>query len=127
MKYVLAYKAGSEAEAVSKYESMGYSVVQRSKDGPRLGGGETSHHRGDTIEFRGSVLMQVTEERFEEIQRYGADGISGSSLADRLEERLAGHSTHREVFQQTRGMRSRGGTQYFYEDRRGSEEEANHG
>ena len=48
-------------------------------------------HEGDHVECMGNLLYETTEERWKEIQKYGADGAGGQEEADRVEDRIIRH------------------------------------
>lgn len=86
--YVLANLADTECGA-SYYESMGYTPVPwEGLEKPRLKPIRSGHHIGDPQQFRGQVLMQISLEEHERLEREGEDGTGGQAGADFWENLL---------------------------------------
>lgn len=92
-KYCLVSLTGDD---VATYLDMGWEACRWGKkdtesgyDGPHvLSGREGDRKKGAEIHARGCLLMEITEERHQEILDYGPDGASGYALSDALEERI---------------------------------------
>jgi hypothetical protein len=92
-KYVLANKMlGENAGGVEYYESIGYRIEHKSKDGPRFSGFNSRDQKeGDVLERRELVLMSIAKTSSDEremtaelIERYGPRGDTGLQRFDDL-------------------------------------------
>lgn len=117
-EYAFAYKAGTDTESVSYFESLGYVIERWSaeEDGLRLAAGRTSHHKGEPIEYRGHVLMSIEREELERIRKFGPDGNTGSQLTDIMERKVRLRTMHREAFKAKPQART-----FAFEDRKETE------
>ena len=83
-------------DQVSEYADAGWTAVrwgkkegEREYAGPHvLSGRETDREKGKEVHARGCLLMEISEERFREIEDYGPDGTTGLAFSDALEERI---------------------------------------
>lgn len=108
-KYVFVPKSATEY-GVDHYNYLGYVVETYQKDGPYLAMGKKKAD-GTEIEARGQVLMSVELERWEQIQEYGEDGISGQRAADEQQKRML--NSGKAVNDLMRGIRYRSGGDSF--------------
>ena len=88
--YVYAY-LGDDHLGFEYYRDLGYRTETHHPDGVRPGG--SSGKQDEEITFRGHVLMSIDNETREEIDRYGADGMSGLELADKIEAKISGNKS----------------------------------
>lgn len=82
-KYVWVCEAFADT-GPDLYAAQGYEVETYSVDGVAPKGGRTGKP-GEIIKYRGHILMSVSKERAEEIDRYGADGNGGQERIDEIE------------------------------------------
>lgn len=95
-RYGLIYKANADM-GVEYFASMGWEPVkdQGADDhgnpkGEYLAGGRTTQRNGQVIEYRGHVLMRISEELWDELNLFGIDGNTGQAGSDYWEKRLRG-------------------------------------
>ena len=84
-KYVLVNTI--DPALVEQYREDGWTSVERTERGARLSGGATAQN-GQEQSYRGSVLMEIPLERWEQIQREGPEGGRGQEYADQIEAQI---------------------------------------
>lgn len=89
--YVWVFKA-DQHQGPDYYLAVGYEVETQRPNGPKPIGGRLTRKDGETIEWRGHVLMSCSLARKAEIEAYGEDGEedhpetwTGQRHADSLE------------------------------------------
>lgn len=112
--YVLANKTG--IMGADWYQMLGYKIetadytAAGQAKGVYLAGGKTAR-QGEPLEMMGLVLMSISKEKHDLIERHGIDGQSGQAEADEIEARIIDKEAG--GTDEMRGMRSRRGVQYF--------------
>lgn len=105
--YTLVYSGDGADQGVEHYRSIGYVVEEASADGVALQAG-TTVAMGQPITMRGHVLMSCSQERYEEIEQYGADGDTGQAYANEVEERIVSRTGGRDLLRGLHGPRGLG-------------------
>lgn len=115
MVYCLVSKTLTGMFSVEHYENIGWHKVLKKNGGPELAAGSDSRKDGTMVEYQGLVLMEMSQEDFDDLQRVGEDGEGGQELADLIEERLRDRSADIREIQQQAGvpMTSSEGSRYF--------------
>jgi hypothetical protein len=85
-KYVLAWQA-DDVTGASYYESLGYDIELYRDGGPRLAAMRKAQP-GEAMVFRGCVLMSISLEAYNELQKFGEEGNTGQAWADSIEKRI---------------------------------------
>ena len=86
--YVWVSEVNDPTINVGYYKHLGYRVSQYDPSEARPSLGYQEYQQGDPIKSMGMVLMECPEERKREIERVGADGVSGWEKADRIQETI---------------------------------------
>ncbi len=87
-KFCLVQK-GDGPYCVGHYEQMGWEVVPRAADGPRLAG--VSRKGGDAPhqEWMGCILMSIDVDEYERINRVGLSGRGGTEFMERIDRQMS--------------------------------------
>lgn len=86
--YVIVNQASPDF-GVSYYQDIGYDIEVVRESGPKpIHTSTRKPSTGDAIEGRGGVLMSCTNERYAEIEEFGAEGGSGQRSVTEIERRF---------------------------------------
>lgn len=88
-------------DQVPYYEELGYEL-ELAREGGIVPFGKSEP--GSVIERRGHVFMSIPNERWEELQRRGDDGVSGQELHDKIEDRMIKNRGQRDPLRGHRGQ-----------------------
>jgi len=81
--YVLVSKDGKDAASVEYYEMLGWTpVIYAGKDSTQLGWGKWRENQ--PVENMGQILMEMDDERWQELEKYGMNGQTGQNQIDQL-------------------------------------------
>lgn len=82
--YVLVSQDGKDATSPEYYEMLGWRPVLYTGEEKctQLGWGRWV--KGQPVTNMGQILMEMDEERWEQLERYGANGQTGTAMLDQL-------------------------------------------
>lgn len=90
-KYVKVSKNDPQI-GVDYYTWLGYQVERLEPGGVRFAGASTCEP-GSPLTYRDTVLMSIPLDKWEEIEKWGADGMHGQAKCDRIEQDLLKEDT----------------------------------
>lgn len=101
--YVAVYKATEEG-GIGDYEDRGYTVERARPNGPRSISQRKERGEGDTIEYRGHVLMSIALSEKAEME------AESQSEADAIERRIIKRDGMKDLMRGINGLRGRSGS-----------------
>lgn len=85
--YVLVSLDGKDAASPEYYEMLGWlPVIYDGEKSTRLGWGKWK--QGEAVMNMGQVLMEMSDERWNELERHGVNGNSGQEYIDQLARQI---------------------------------------
>lgn len=84
--YICVNRASNQG--VEYFESLGYQTETHREGGVKFRNGAKTGREGEEVRFRELVVMSISREDKERLDRYGPTGDSGTALRDRREKEL---------------------------------------